>query len=317
MSRIRNVKPEFFRHEGLQDLERNNIGKYPMFVFEGLWTKCDRQGVFEWKPRSLKLDILPFLDFDMEETLGILEAAGYITKYLVNNKEYGFIPTFKKHQVVSRAEQNNVNVFPLPPKNPEHIQEDSRPIMKPIETSDTGLETDDEPFPNSSKTVFEQLQNTGSLNSEFGKLNSENGNSEIHIPDSENQKVCDFKNNPQKLFLHLWQNTPDVFNCTARIESPNDFDRFWEANKGITCEMVSVAVENFAAGIREGAIERRFIPAFPDRFVLKNGIQRYQERFKKKDNNARAGPPPKHRIESDNIDTSKDGWKDYFKGDVE
>jgi hypothetical protein len=66
------VRPEFFRHEGLQDLERNNPGKYPMFVFEGLWTKCDRQGAFEWKPRSLKLDIFPFLEFDMADSLSIL-----------------------------------------------------------------------------------------------------------------------------------------------------------------------------------------------------------------------------------------------------
>ena len=114
MSRIRNVKPEFFRHEGLQDLETKNPGKYPMFVFEGLWTKCDRNSVFEWKPRSLKLDILPFLDFNMEETLGILETAGYVKRYDIDGKEYGIVPTFLKHQKPSIAEQRNLTVFPLP-----------------------------------------------------------------------------------------------------------------------------------------------------------------------------------------------------------
>jgi hypothetical protein len=34
---------------------------------------------------------------------------------------------------------------------------------------------------------------------------------------------------------------------------------------------------NFADGINSGAIQRRFIPATPDRFVLKGGISRYQE----------------------------------------
>lgn len=68
MCRIRNIKPAFFRYEGLKDLERENAGKHPtMLVFEGLWTKSGRRGVFEWKPRMLKLDILPFLDFDMEK----------------------------------------------------------------------------------------------------------------------------------------------------------------------------------------------------------------------------------------------------------
>jgi hypothetical protein len=152
MSRIRNIKPDFFRHEGLQDLERENAGKYPMFVFEGLWTKSDRQGVFEWKPRMLKLDILPFLDFDMEETLKILLDAGYIRKYEVEGKEYGIIPTFKKHQVISKAEKDNVNVFPPPPNN---------------------IETVEEPLGNRPETDEEQLENAGILNSEFGM--TENG----------------------------------------------------------------------------------------------------------------------------------------------
>jgi hypothetical protein len=54
MARIRSVKPEFFRHEQLQDLEFNHPGMYPMFVFEGLWNICDRQGVFLYKPRQIK-----------------------------------------------------------------------------------------------------------------------------------------------------------------------------------------------------------------------------------------------------------------------
>jgi hypothetical protein len=158
MARIRNVKPDFFRHEGLQDLEKANPGKYPMFVFEGLWTKCDRQGVFEWKPRSLKLDILPFLDFCMEETLKILETAGYVQRYVVDGKEYGIIQTFRKHQVISRAEQGNINVFPLP--NAKTFEEKTNTDIKQ-------LETDDKPFENGLETVPEPLQNTGILNSEF------------------------------------------------------------------------------------------------------------------------------------------------------
>ena len=76
MARIRSVKPEFFRHEGLQDLEVAHPGKYPMLVFEGLWCHCDSKGRFEWRPRQLKLDILPFLPFDMTATLAILEESG-------------------------------------------------------------------------------------------------------------------------------------------------------------------------------------------------------------------------------------------------
>ena len=150
MSRIRNVKPEFFRHEGLQDLETKNPGKYPMFVFEGLWTKCDRNSVFEWKPRSLKLDILPFLDFNMEETLGIIETAGYVKKYDIDGKEYGIVPTFLKHQKPSMAEQKNLTAFPLPPGDGEL----KKTVLEP---SQNGFETVFEHDEN----VLEPFQNTG------------------------------------------------------------------------------------------------------------------------------------------------------------
>jgi hypothetical protein len=157
MSRIRNVKPDFFRHEGLQDLERLNAGKYPMFVFEGIWTKCDLNGIFEWRLRRLKLDILPFLDFDMEETLQILETTGYVKKYEIEGKEYGVVPTFLKHQKISKGEKDNMNIFPLPPKNSKplenHPQTYSEPTQEGSETPEYGVRK-----------------------SEFG--NSENGNSE-------------------------------------------------------------------------------------------------------------------------------------------
>ena len=104
MARIRTIKPEFFRHEGLQDLEIANPGMYPMMVFEGLWGHCDSKGRFEWRPRQLKLDILPFLNFDMTTTLAILADAGMVNRYTVDGKEYGEIPTFEKHQRISGKE---------------------------------------------------------------------------------------------------------------------------------------------------------------------------------------------------------------------
>lgn len=114
MARIRTIKPEFFRHEGLQDLEIANPGKYPMMVFEALWGHCDSKGRFEWKPRMLKLDILPFLPFDMAETLAILVKAGMLHRYTVDGKEYGEIETFEKHQRLSGKELTEGEKFPAP-----------------------------------------------------------------------------------------------------------------------------------------------------------------------------------------------------------
>lgn len=114
MARIRSIKPDFFRHEALQDAEIANPGKYPMMVFAGLWGHCDSKGRFEWRPRQLKLDILPFLPFDMAETLEILAKSGMVNRYEVDGKSYGEIPTFEKHQRLSGKEVTEGEKHPEP-----------------------------------------------------------------------------------------------------------------------------------------------------------------------------------------------------------
>lgn len=114
MARIRTVKPEFFRHEGLQDLAAAN-GAHVMLVFAGLWGHCDRAGRFEWRPRQLKLDILPFLEFDMGEALSALEGAGFIQRYEVDGKVFGLIPSFADHQRFSGKEASEKEKHPAPP----------------------------------------------------------------------------------------------------------------------------------------------------------------------------------------------------------
>lgn len=113
--RIRTIKPEFFTDEDLQDLEADNPGKYVMLVFAGLWGNCDKQGVFEWKPRMLGLHILPFLKFDMVETLSVLTEAGIIIPFEVAGKKYGFIPSFTTHQRINGKEGTDPAKFPRYP----------------------------------------------------------------------------------------------------------------------------------------------------------------------------------------------------------
>ena len=117
MARIRTIKPDFFRHEKLQDLEAENPGKHCMLVFAGLWGHCDKFGRFEWRPRQLKLDILPFLDFTMAETLHKLAQSDLILRYTVEGKEYGEIKSFAKHQRISGKELQEQGRYPAPPKS--------------------------------------------------------------------------------------------------------------------------------------------------------------------------------------------------------
>lgn len=104
MARIRSIKPEFFIDEELQDLEMENPGAYCMLVYAGLWTVADREGRFEWRPRRLRLSILPFLKFEIETTLDLLMDAGYLVKYEIEGRNYGFVKNWSRHQIVPRDE---------------------------------------------------------------------------------------------------------------------------------------------------------------------------------------------------------------------
>ena len=101
--RIRCVKPEFFKHECLFDLERET--GFPIRIaFEGLWCAADREGRFKWRPRSLKTEIVPYDDCDFSRVLDALMTRGFIRHYSVNGEEYGLIPSFKDHQHVNPRE---------------------------------------------------------------------------------------------------------------------------------------------------------------------------------------------------------------------
>lgn len=143
MSRIRNVKPEFFRHEQLQELEADHAGLYPMLTFAGLWTASSKNGVFPWKPRNLHLDILPFLAFDMEDTLGLLVNAGFVKRFEVDGKRYGYIPTLKEHQTISGQESKQAAKYPdyVPNTDWEVIGKVEGSDREVREKADLGLRT--------------------------------------------------------------------------------------------------------------------------------------------------------------------------------
>jgi len=73
-------------------------------AFAGLFTACDREGRFEWLPKTLKLDCLPHDELDFSRVLDALFTRGFISKYTSENKIYGFIPSWSKHQVINNKE---------------------------------------------------------------------------------------------------------------------------------------------------------------------------------------------------------------------
>jgi hypothetical protein len=81
-------------------------------------------------------------------------------------------------------------------------------------------------------------------------------------------------------FIQRWQQNADVFNCLAGLKRPKDWNAFWERNT-MTMKQIDLAIDNFIAGVKSGAIERRFVPSSPDGFVINGWLQRSAEPFKK------------------------------------
>jgi hypothetical protein len=106
VARIRTVKPSFFRHFDLFQAEKET-GLPLRVAFAGLWTVADKEGRFEWKPQEIKLDCLPHDDVDFSRVLHALVTRQFIRKYASGGRAYGWIPSFKDHQIVNNREKES------------------------------------------------------------------------------------------------------------------------------------------------------------------------------------------------------------------
>lgn len=123
MGRIRTTKPEFYLHEGLYDLEKET-GLPCRLAYQGLWTQCDREGRFRWRPRPLKQHILPYDDLDFADVLDALWIGGFIECYESDGEVFGYVPTFPEHQYVNAREKESLLPDPAQCVHKERPQKD-------------------------------------------------------------------------------------------------------------------------------------------------------------------------------------------------
>ncbi len=105
MARIRSIHPGFFTDEAIV-----SASPQAQVFLIGLWTQCDDQGVFEWKPVTLKMRILPAANCDATVLLAELAALGIIKQIDVGPLKYGLVRNFRKYQ---RPKKPN-SAYPLP-----------------------------------------------------------------------------------------------------------------------------------------------------------------------------------------------------------
>jgi len=109
MARIRSIKPEFFLDEDIAKLE-----PLTRILFQGLWCLADSEGRLEDRPQRIKIQILPYDKYDIERGLTDLHDAGFIIRYIADDRKLIQIRTFSKHQRISGKEAQTVSEYPGP-----------------------------------------------------------------------------------------------------------------------------------------------------------------------------------------------------------
>lgn len=105
MARIRSLHPRLFTDERYMALS------FPAReLIKGLWTEADDQGVFEWKPLTLKARIMPADAVDIPGLLDELIAGKFIARFEAGDHSYGAVRNFCRYQ---RPQKPKI-AYPLP-----------------------------------------------------------------------------------------------------------------------------------------------------------------------------------------------------------
>lgn len=107
MARARNIKPQFFTNDELSELP-----PLARLLFIGLWTIADFKGCFEYKPKRLKVQLLPYDDCDIEQLVSALEKSRFISIYSVQGQTFGKVLNFNKHQNPHKNEKEKGSDIP-------------------------------------------------------------------------------------------------------------------------------------------------------------------------------------------------------------
>lgn len=125
--RIRQIKPEFFKHAGLGEISRD-----ARLLFIGLWCMADSEGRLDDNSRLIKSELFPFDEGLSSEQVGdwLNELASVdekvLTRYVLGKKQYIQINNFSIHQHLMGNEKNKKSRRPSPPENGSAIAKEAK-----------------------------------------------------------------------------------------------------------------------------------------------------------------------------------------------
>ena len=105
--RIRTIKPEFWKHDGIAEL-----GYVTRLLFIALWCIADRRGRMEDRPRRIKAECFPYDELDVDSMLSELHAAEFIDRYEAEGVRVIEVRSFEKHQRLTGKEAETESIYP-------------------------------------------------------------------------------------------------------------------------------------------------------------------------------------------------------------
>lgn len=121
MARIRSVHPSMFTDEAV--VSCSPLARY---LYVGLWTDADDQGLFEWKPLQIRMRLLPGDNAEVPELLAELVKADLIAPLESDGKKLGAIRYFRRFQRPKKP--NSVFVLPAEWRTYVGLSHDGSPL---------------------------------------------------------------------------------------------------------------------------------------------------------------------------------------------
>ena len=116
MARIRSIHAELATDEAYMSMSLAAKAAWPL-----LWTQCDDQGVFEWKPLVLKARILPADMIDFGDILTELERLDRVRRFEINGRQMGVVRNFCRFQRPKKPKYTLI----IPPEYRTYVGSDS------------------------------------------------------------------------------------------------------------------------------------------------------------------------------------------------
>lgn len=115
MARIRTIKPEFWTDEDMAE-----VSEAACLLAIGLLNYADDEGYFNANPKLIKAAVFPIREPSVSIPVMLRELSnhGYLSMfYTSDNRQFGLIKNFAKHQVVNKPRPSKIKEMELLPYN--------------------------------------------------------------------------------------------------------------------------------------------------------------------------------------------------------